>query len=69
VWIAREELADFSNKVVRLLDDAKVRASLGEAGREYAHGWSASQQAGRMVAFYHAVRSASAVSELSALTL
>jgi len=72
VWIAREELADFSNKVVRLLDDAKVRASLGEAGREYAHGWSASQQAGRMVAFYHAVhavRSASAVSELSALPL
>lgn len=67
VWIAREELADFSDKVVRLLNDAEARASLGEAGREYAYGWSASQQAGRMAAFYRAVQSA--VSDLSALPL
>jgi len=69
VWIASEELADFSNKVVRLLDDAEARSRLGEAGRDYAHGWSASQQAGRMVAFYRTVLSASAVPELSVLPL
>ena len=65
VWIAQEELADFSEKVVRLLGDAEAREKLSETGRDYAHGWSASQQAGRMLAFYHSVRSASAVSEQS----
>jgi len=63
VWIAQEELADFSDKIVRLLGDAEARNHLTETGRDYAHGWSASQQAGRMVAFYHSVRSASVVSE------
>ena len=55
VWIAREELADFSEKIVRMLGDADARSSLGESGREYAQGWSASQQAGRMLGFYHSV--------------
>ncbi len=63
VWIAQEALAEFSAKVVRLLGDAEARQHLSKTGREYAHGWSASQQAGRMVAFYHSVRTASAVSE------
>jgi len=63
VWIAQEALADFSDKVVRLLGDAEAREHLSETGRAYAHGWSASQQAGRMVVFYHSVMSASTVSE------
>jgi glycosyltransferase involved in cell wall biosynthesis len=57
VWIAKEDLADFSGKVINMLKDADVRKSLGESGREYAHGWSASKQAERMVAFYHSILS------------
>lgn len=52
VWIAKEELTDFSEKVVKMLKDAEVRQSLGESGREYALDWSASKQAERMSAFY-----------------
>jgi len=55
VWIAKEELQDFSGKVIMMLGDAGVRARLGEAGREYAHGWSASKQAERMLDFYQSV--------------
>jgi 1,2-diacylglycerol 3-alpha-glucosyltransferase len=55
VWIAKENLADFSEKVVKMLGNAEVRKQLGETGRDYAHDWSASKQAGRMVAFYQAV--------------
>jgi len=55
VWIAKEEAEDFSGKVVAMLGDAGVRARLGEAGREYAHGWSARKQAERMVNFYQHV--------------
>ena len=52
VWIAKEDLTDFSDKVVKMLKDAEVRQSLGESGREYALDWSASKQAERMSAFY-----------------
>lgn len=55
VWIAKEELADFSEKVIRMLGDAEARKALSESGRDYAHGWSASRQAERMVAFYQAI--------------
>jgi len=55
VWIAQEEVEDFSGKVITMLGDAGVRARLGEAGREYAHGWSAGKQAERMVNFYQQV--------------
>lgn len=56
VWIAEEEPEDFSGKVIMmLLGDAGVRARLGEAGREYAHGWSAGKQAERMLDFYQSV--------------
>ena len=55
VWIAEEELEDFSGKVIMMLGHAGVRASLGEAGREYAHGWSAGKQAERMLDFYQSV--------------
>ena len=52
VWIAEEEVADFSDKVVKLLQAKPLREALGEAARTYAHQWSARQQASRMVNFY-----------------
>jgi glycosyltransferase involved in cell wall biosynthesis len=52
VWIAKEEAGEFSAKVVALLRDSAQRKHLGDAGREYAHSWSASRQAERMVEFY-----------------
>jgi glycosyltransferase involved in cell wall biosynthesis len=52
VWIAKEEAGEFSAKVVALLRDSAQREHLGDAGREYAHSWSASRQAERMVEFY-----------------
>lgn len=55
VWIAKEELADFSEKVVKMLGNADVRKELGKAGRDYAHDWSASKQAKRMLDFYQVV--------------
>jgi len=55
VWIAQEEVEDFSGKVVAMLGDAGIRARLGEAGRKYAHGWSAGKQAERMVNLYQHV--------------
>lgn len=55
VWIAREELKDFSGKVVAMLGDAQIRKALGESGREYASEWSAQKQAKRMLNFYQGV--------------
>ena len=52
VWIATEEVEDFSGKVVRLLADTDARQCLGEAGRAYALEWSANSLAQRMQAFY-----------------
>ncbi len=62
VWIAKENLADFPEKVVKMLKDAEVRQSLGESGREYALDWSASKQAERMSAFYQSTLGRSAES-------
>lgn len=59
VWIAKEELADFSEKIVKMLGNADVRKELGKAGRDYAHGWSASKQAERMLGFYQSVLTSS----------
>lgn len=55
VWIAKEELPDFSEKIVKMLRDVNARKTLSETGRNYAHGWSASMQAERMLAFYSSV--------------
>jgi glycosyltransferase involved in cell wall biosynthesis len=55
VWIAQEEVADFAGKVIQMLGDAQARKDLGDAGRDYAHGWSAAKQAQRMLHFYRAV--------------
>jgi len=55
VWIAQEELTDFSGKVVKLLGDKQGRLALGESGREYASKWSAQKQAKRMLNFYEGI--------------
>ena len=55
VWIAQEDLTDFSGKVVTMLKDRQVRKTLGDAGREYASEWSAQRQAKRMLDFYRGV--------------
>ena len=55
VWIAQEELTDFSGKVVSMLGDEQVRKALGDSGREYASEWSAHKQAKRMLNFYKGV--------------
>lgn len=68
VWIAREDLADFSGKVIKMLSDAHVRKALSESGRDYAYEWSASKQAVRMLGFYQAVLAQSELDK-QALTL
>lgn len=55
VWIAQEDALDFSGKVVRMLGDAQLRKDLGNAGRNYAREWSASQQTQRLLKFYGVV--------------
>jgi glycosyltransferase involved in cell wall biosynthesis len=53
VWIAQENLADFSGKVVSLLQHGQMRRELGNGGRDYANEWSAKRQAQRMLTFYN----------------
>lgn len=68
VWIAEEELEDFSGKVIRLLGDTDARVNLGKAGLEYAHGWSAGKQTERLLSFYcNVVESKSALPSNSVL--
>lgn len=55
VWIAKEDLTDFAEKVVAMLGDKQVRQGLGDSGREYASEWSAQKQAERMLNFYQGV--------------
>jgi 1,2-diacylglycerol 3-alpha-glucosyltransferase len=55
VWIAREEVEEFSGKIIKMLRDNDARTQLGIAAREYALGWSARRQAERMLDFYQNV--------------
>ena len=55
VWIAQEELSDFSGNVVKMLGHAQARSELGELGRAYANEWSAAKQAKKMLAFYDTI--------------
>jgi len=55
VWIAQEEITDFSSNVVKMLMHAQVRSELGELGRAYANEWSAAKQAKKMLTFYETV--------------
>jgi 1,2-diacylglycerol 3-alpha-glucosyltransferase len=65
VWIANEDLPDFSEKIVKMLRDKEARKVLGEAGLNYAHTWSASMQAERMLAFYSSVLAPAELHETS----
>ena len=55
VWIAKEESAEFSQKIIKMLGNAEDRKILGEKGRKYAQGWSASKQAECLITFYQTV--------------
>jgi glycosyltransferase involved in cell wall biosynthesis len=55
VWIAQEELSDFSNNILKMLAHAQVRGELGDLGRAYANEWSAAKQAKKMLMFYNTV--------------
>jgi glycosyltransferase involved in cell wall biosynthesis len=55
VWIAQEELTDFSSNVLKMLANAQVRSELGELGRAYANEWSAAKQAKKMLTFYDSI--------------
>lgn len=52
VLIAKEDLEDFSGKIIHLLKNRDVRVQLGAAGKEYAGQWSAASMAERMESFY-----------------
>ena len=55
VWIAQEELSDFSSNVVKILGHAQARSELGDLGRAYANEWSAAKQAKKMLDFYNTI--------------
>ena len=55
VWIAQEELSDFSSNVVKMLGHTQARSELGELGRAYANEWSAAKQAKKMLSFYDTI--------------
>ena len=55
VWIAHEDISDFSAKVLRMMGNAQARRDLGILGRDYAQEWSASRQAQKLLCFYGSV--------------
>ena len=55
VWIAQEQLTDFSDKIVKMLSHAQERRELGELGHDYAKEWSAAKQAKKVLSFYNAI--------------
>jgi glycosyltransferase involved in cell wall biosynthesis len=50
--VATGTIADFTGKILLLLNDAALRERLGTAAREYAREWSAGIMAGRLAEFY-----------------
>ncbi|GBG13239.1 glycosyl transferase family 1 [Novimethylophilus kurashikiensis] len=61
VWIAEEQVNDFSEKVVRLLEDDAARGALSLAAGHYARHWSAGSMAEKMLDFYQALQMQSMV--------
>jgi 1,2-diacylglycerol 3-alpha-glucosyltransferase len=55
VWIAKEEVDDFADKVIYLLDNKKLREELGQSGRSYAESWSAGSMTEKMLGFYQTI--------------
>jgi 1,2-diacylglycerol 3-alpha-glucosyltransferase len=55
VLVARPEVADFADKLRRLLTDAALRARLAAEGEACARQWSSAAMASRLVTFYEGV--------------
>jgi 1,2-diacylglycerol 3-alpha-glucosyltransferase len=55
VLVARPEVADFADKLRRVLTDAALRARLSAEGEECARRWSSAAMASRLVKFYEGV--------------
>ena len=52
--VAEETVADFTEKVIRILSDRRLRTRLGSEAREYAREWSAERNTARLLDFYAA---------------
>ena len=57
VWIAQEDVDDFSEKIIQLWAAEPARLKLGQLGRDYVHEWAAAKQAVRVVGFYQSMLS------------
>jgi glycosyltransferase involved in cell wall biosynthesis len=55
VWIAKEDVDEFSEKIIQLWADEPTRLKLGQLGRDYAQEWAAAKQAVRVVGFYQSM--------------
>jgi glycosyltransferase involved in cell wall biosynthesis len=53
--VAQENAEDFASKVALLLNDRRLRLSIGDEGREYAKTWSAPATARRVTDIYRGV--------------
>jgi glycosyltransferase involved in cell wall biosynthesis len=58
--VAELDVADFTRKLTRLLDDSELQTKLGQDGKQYVHEWSADAMAERMAGFYDSLLSADA---------
>ena len=59
--VVPEEQAPFAAAVVRVLQDAELRAELGARGRAYARTWSSATMAQRLAGIYCELRHAPAL--------
>lgn len=64
--VAREDVTDFSDKVLRVLLDASLRTRLSEEARSEAAGWGAAEMGRRLVALYESLVSVPAATRRSA---
>ena len=55
VWIAQEDVDDFSEKITQLWADEPTRLKLGQLARDYAQEWAAAKQAVRVAGFYQSM--------------
>jgi glycosyltransferase involved in cell wall biosynthesis len=54
--VVEEKLPEFSQAVIQVLQDPKLRAELGERGRTYAKTWSSASMAKRLADLYGSLR-------------
>ncbi|MBS3959982.1 MAG: glycosyltransferase [Xanthomonadaceae bacterium] len=63
--VAVDDVDDFAGKVIRLLDDADLRARLGAEAHDYAQSWSAAALAGKLEQLYLSLLTPDAVPPLA----